>query len=116
MIYVIISLDRYRSNRKEDNNMDTETILIERDKIVARFMDNGALTHLPTKKSKLALLYDYLANDFEHNKNYTEAEVNVILIRRFTDYATLRRGLIDHKLMERKDGIYTRTKNPLRIE
>lgn len=94
--------------------MNTETNLIERDKIVARFMHYGELTHLPTKKSKLALLYDYLVTDFEHNKNYTEAEVNIILLRRFADYATLRRGLIDHKLMQRKEGIYTRVENPIR--
>lgn len=94
--------------------MNTETNLIERDKIVARFMHYGELTHLPTKKSKLALLYDFLVTDFEYNKNYTEAEVNIILLRRFADYATLRRGLIDHKLMQRKEGIYTRVENPIR--
>jgi hypothetical protein len=50
-----------------------------------------------------------IAQEFEPGRDYTEREVNIVLLDFHDDVATLRRGLIEHKLMQRDRGIYRRT-------
>ena len=49
---------------------------------------------------------------FEFGRTYTEKEVNFILLDVHEDVASLRRGLIEEKLMERDHGIYQRVEKP----
>ena len=45
------------------------------------------------------------ASDFKKNRKYDEKEVNQIIKKRYTDFVTIRRYLIEYGFMERKhDG------------
>jgi hypothetical protein len=51
---------------------------------------------------------EYLAGRFEPGRDYTEADVNAILGELHDDYVTVRRLLVDERLLERRSGIYRR--------
>ena len=50
----------------------------------------------------------YAAQLFKEGKTYLEKVVNEKLATLHEDTASLRRGLVEFKLMQRKNGIYTR--------
>ena len=64
---------------------------------------------MPSKRSKLLLVLDHIAQDFELGRTYPEAEVNEILLRYNDDYAALRRYLVDEGFMTREAGVYWRS-------
>ena len=65
----------------------------------------GRLTRWPPKLSQQTLAMWVLWTRFDARRVYTEAEVNHVLKawHGFGDHATLRRELINHRLMTRKD-------------
>jgi hypothetical protein len=77
--------------------------------VVGRFIKNGRLVIMPSKRSKLRLVLDHLAQDFELGHTYPEAEVNEVLLRYNDDYAALRRYLVDEGFMAREAGVYWRS-------
>lgn len=75
--------------------------------IVKRFLDkDGHVRQLPVKQKTLILVLAYLAQAFEHNKIYSEGEVNAIIQDNCTvDHFLTRRSLIDLGFLGRKmDG------------
>ena len=77
--------------------------------MVGRFVKDGRLVLMPTKRSKLRLVLDHIAADFEPGRTYAETEVNEVLERYHDDYAALRRYLVDEGFMTREGGVYWRT-------
>ena len=77
--------------------------------VVGRFIKDGRLVIMPTKRAKLLLVLDRIAQDFEPGRSYPEAAVNEILARYNDDYAALRRYLVDEAFMTREGGVYWRT-------
>lgn len=76
--------------------------------ILRNFLDiNGKLTGFPAKRKMKIFALFYLAEKFEAGKNYTEREVNDVLLswHTFADPATLRRELYDYRFLDRsQDG------------
>lgn len=69
--------------------------------------ESGKLTAFPAKRKMKIYALCYLAQHFEHGKDYTEREVNDLLLdwHTFADPATLRRELYDYGFLDRsKDG------------
>jgi len=77
--------------------------------VVGRFIKNGRLVITPSRRSKLLLVLDHVAQDFELGHTYPEAEVNEILLRYNDDYAALRRYLVDEGFLTRDAGVYWRS-------
>jgi len=73
-------------------------------KIVSDYVENGRLKQIPSKQKKLLVILRWLAGQFEEERRYTEQEVNDILRRYHDDYASLRRNLIEYRLLERESG------------
>lgn len=71
--------------------------------------EDGRLRSIPSKQSKLLVVLDRLAQEFEPGRTYTEAEVNEILTRFHPDFAALRRYLVEHDFMTREDNVYWRS-------
>jgi len=69
------------------------------------FDASGRLVRWPPKLSQQRLAMWVLWTRFDARRSYTEAEVNRVLKawHTFGDHATLRRELVDHRLMTRKD-------------
>lgn len=73
------------------------------------FSADGRLNTVPSKQSKLNIVLDHLAQSFEPGRRYPEAEVNEMLQRVHTDYAALRRYLVEGDFLTREDAVYWRT-------
>ena len=54
------------------------------------------------------VVLEYLAGAFDEGVEYDEREVNETLRAIHDDYATLRRYLVDERLLERTRGVYRR--------
>jgi hypothetical protein len=61
---------------------------------------------MPAQRKKRLVVLSHIIKDFELGKKYPEREMNEIMMRYHPDYATLRRELIIHQFMYRKDGQY----------
>jgi hypothetical protein len=80
------------------------------DRVLANFLGpEGRLRTIPTKHSKLLVVLDHLAQDFEPGRTYPEAEVNQILTRFHPDYAALRRYLVENGFLTREENVYWRS-------
>ena len=69
--------------------------------------ESGKLTVFPAKRKMKIYALLYLAQKFEPGKDYTEREINDILLdwHTFADPATLRRELYDYRFLDRSlDG------------
>jgi biotin operon repressor len=72
------------------------------------FNSDGSLRQLPMQRKKFLAVLKHILKDIERGREYTEKEMNALLRRRHPDTASLRRGMIDFRLMERKSGVYWR--------
>ena len=80
------------------------------DRVLANFFtDDGRLHTIPSKRSKLLVVLDQLAQRFEPGRVYPESEVNDLLARAHPDVAALRRYLVDDQFLSREDGRYWRS-------
>jgi len=79
------------------------------DEVVGRFVKDGRLVIMPSKRSKLLLILDHIAQEFELGVTYPEVEVNDVLRRYHDDYAALRRYLVDEDFLTREAGVYWRS-------
>lgn len=87
------------------------------DRVLERFLDaEGRLHTIPSKRAKLLVVLDHLAQSFELGEVYPEPEVNEILRRFHDDVATLRRQLVDHEFLTRREGFYWRTGGTVDLE
>ncbi len=78
-------------------------------KVMAAFVSEGRLTSIPTTHSKRLVVLDWLAQDFEPGRRYSESMVNLVLGRRHPDTAALRRYLVDEGFLDREAGEYWRS-------
>lgn len=85
-------------------------------KALMQFDARGRLQRWPTKYSVQALAMWVLWTLFDGRRVYTEREVNEILAaaNSFGDHVTLRRELIDHRLLTRKSDCSEYRKLPAR--
>ncbi len=79
-----------------------------RDKVLRTFFKHGRLIQIPAQQKKRLVVLERLLEEFEPGRPYPEREVNHILLDFNEDVATLRREMIDHKMMTREKGIYQR--------
>ncbi len=77
--------------------------------VLRTFFRNGRLTEIPAKESKRRIVLERIAVEFEPGVRYDEKEVNVIVGRFSSDYAALRRYLVDEGFLARDHGEYWRT-------
>jgi hypothetical protein len=71
-------------------------------------LPDGSLKNIPVQQKKLLAVLRHLLTAFEPERDYPEKEVNVILARFHPDTASLRRAMIEYKLMSRAAGQYRR--------
>ena len=79
-------------------------------KVLKAFFKHGRLVQIPAQQKKRLVVLEHLLQEFEPQRPYEEREVNAILFEFNDDVATLRREMIDHKLMTRDKGVYVRVK------
>jgi hypothetical protein len=72
------------------------------------FVRSGHLTSLPSRRPMVLAACEFLAERFEPDRLYDEREVNAMLADDAPDPATLRRLLVDHGFLGRRNGAYWR--------
>lgn len=78
----------------------------EQERLVARLFTDGRLAQVPAKrKVRAAALLEVLTR-FEPGRDYSEPEVNAVLLEVHEDFAYLRRELVNYRYLERADGVY----------
>jgi len=79
-------------------------------RVLSNFLtEDGRLRTIPAKHSKLLVVLDHLAQEFEPGRTYSEPEVNEKLQRFHPDFAALRRYLVENDFMTREDSMYWRS-------
>jgi hypothetical protein len=75
------------------------------------FVREGRLHTLPRRRPLLLAACAFLTERFERDRLYDEHEVNAILADDAPDPATLRRLLVDHGYLGRRNGTYWRERD-----
>lgn len=78
------------------------------DRVLKSFVDADTLKQIPASRRKRTVVLRWLMRDFTPERRYREAEVNEAIQRHHWDSATLRRELVGHKMLARRDRIYWR--------
>ncbi len=78
-------------------------------KVFSTFLDGEQIKAIPSGYKKRLVIYKWLADKFEYDKQYQEVEVNTIISQYHPDYASFRRDLVDLGFIARKRGVYWRT-------
>jgi hypothetical protein len=81
--------------------VDENLPALERKVLASFFEPAGNLKTIPMQYTKFRIVLHRLANEFQPGTVYSERQVNDILGRFHEDTATLRRGLVDEKLLSR---------------
>jgi hypothetical protein len=85
----------------KDDDWDSKTL--------RGFVDaEGKLKLIPASRRKRGAVLRWLMRDFAANRDYSEAEVNEAIQSHHWDSATLRRELVGHRMLARKESIYWR--------
>ena len=79
------------------------------DEVLGRFMHDGRIAVMPTKRSKRLLVLDHVVQSFELGRTYPERDVDAVLKGFHDDHAALRRYLVDEGFLTREDNVYWRT-------
>ena len=81
---------------------------VARSRALAPFVRGQRLVAMPVKQAKRLVVLDWLAQDFEPGRRYSERMVNAIIAEHHPDTAALRRALVDHGFLDRTAGEYWR--------
>lgn len=74
-------------------------------RVLRTFVADGRILKMPLAEGKRLVVLRWVLDQLE-DRRYTEREVSERLEVFFDDYATLRRELVNHRLMKRENGIY----------
>lgn len=73
-------------------------------KVLRDYTVNGRVTQLPAKFKKYMVIIRWAATQFVPGVDYTERQVNDVLLKIHDDYATLRRDLVEMGFLQRERG------------
>jgi DNA-binding HxlR family transcriptional regulator len=78
-------------------------------KVLRAFITDGRLASIPAQEKKRDVILRYLRDRcFREDRPYPEKEVNALLAVFHPDVASIRRYMVDTKLMTRESGLYRR--------
>jgi hypothetical protein len=95
------------SRRQLDGERPAFTLEVDLEKnqrqvLAAYLAPDGRIRQIPAQPAKRQVILDYLINAFSVGANYTEKEVNLILVQFYPDTASLRRTLVDAGMLARE--------------
>lgn len=76
--------------------------------VLRQYVVRGRLSEIPSQLKKREVVLHRIAQEFEPGKRYSERRVNEILKTFHADVATLRRELVNFKLLKQAQGYYWR--------
>lgn len=113
--YIIYSLNReifdkplFELIKNDEEIVNTEEKY--KKEVVTNYFKYGRLTQIPTQRKKREIVLGEILKQFEPDREYTEKEVNEVILRYHEDFCTIRRELIALGMMTRSNDIYKRVK------
>ena len=79
-----------------------------RDKVIKSFFKYGKLVSIPVQRKKRLICFEKIAELFEIDRPYDEAELNELISQVHEDYCTIRRDMIGEGILTRDGSTYTR--------
>lgn len=74
-----------------------------------KYVFKGALVAIPDRDEDLQLVLEVISKSLPAGVRLPESRLNALLLEWHRDYASLRRLLVDHRWLDRADGVYWRT-------
>ena len=81
-----------------------------RQKVIDSFFEYGKLKSIPAQRKKERIILEVIAEKFDHDRIYSEREVNLIIADFHDDFCTIRRDMIAEKLLDRDRNGYWKVK------
>ncbi|MBR6535442.1 MAG: DUF2087 domain-containing protein [Clostridia bacterium] len=113
--YIIYSLNRkifdkplYELIKKDEEIVNSDEKY--KKEVISSFFKYGRLTRIPTQRKKREIVLSQILEKFDFNREYSEKEVNEIILRYHEDFCTVRREMIAFGMMTRDHEIYKRIK------
>lgn len=75
-------------------------------KVLKVFFKDDRLLRIPAQHKKRMIVYRFFANQIQSGRRYSEQAINDLILPYFDDYCTIRRALIDERLLVREGQIY----------
>lgn len=92
--------------RKEQSDMTDVNETLKASIMRNFFSKDGRLRQIPAQYKKKLVVLEYLVEQLEFGRKYSEKEINTFIQEYHEDFATLRREFIMHQFMYREDGVY----------
>src|SRR5450830_726848 len=92
----------------QQSKLDLQSTEDEAQRVLKSFVQQGRLIKIPEQRKKRLVILQWLVNQLETTRRYSEAEMNRFFLGFHEDYATLRREMIVNGLMIRQEGVYWR--------
>lgn len=86
-----------------------------RDAVLRTFIVDGRLARIPAARGKRRIVLEHLVACFEPGVRYPEKAVDATLRAWHTDFASLRRYLVDENLLSRENAVYWRSGGPVDV-
>lgn len=113
--YIIYSLNREIFDKPlyELIRADVESANCEekyKKEVISSFFKYGRLIRIPSQRKKREIVLAEILKKFDLERDYTEKEVNEVILHYHEDFCTIRRELIAFGMMMRDHEIYKRVK------
>lgn len=82
-----------------------------RQRVIDAFFEYGKLKSIPAQLKKERIVLEVIAEAFAFDRVYSEREVNIIIADFYDDFCTLRRDMVNERLLGRNGAEYWRIKN-----
>ncbi|MEP7045952.1 MAG: DUF2087 domain-containing protein [Ilumatobacteraceae bacterium] len=110
---LVVAGDSFQRAAREANTRPPSTEFADEPddvrKVMRAFVVDGRLQSIPAAANKRLVILDWLAQEFEPGRTYSEKMVNLILGKRHADTAALRRYMVDEGILDRAHGQYWRS-------
>lgn len=106
-----LPLEHFIDCGENDNSLQEKRIAGYRQKVLHTYFRRGKLIKIPVQNKKRRIVLEEIAHEFKHGKIYDESEIDTILGEINEDYCSLRRYMIDEKIMTRNNGKYRLTED-----
>ncbi len=94
-----------------EKSSQEERLKTHSEKVISTYFNKGKLLKIPSQHKKRIIILEAVLSMFEPEKVYQEQEVDLKIKEIFDDHCTIRRYLIDEKMMFRKKGKYSLNEN-----
>lgn len=101
-----LNLSEIISEAQWETDIQSEREEQYKESVIKTFFSYGKLKSIPVQQKKRKIVLEKIAESFEPDKEYSEREVNIIIADFHDDFCTIRRAMIEFKILERENTVY----------